>query len=99
VDGGERPLWSPTGDTIFYRSPADSMIAVSVATEPRLQVRDAGPLFSLGFGPRFGGIGGRPWDISPVDGRFLVVRRPPGDPGGVRVLLNWTRELRRLMGQ
>lgn len=98
VDGGEKPLWSPTGDTIFYRSPGDSMMAAPVSTESTLRVGAVTALFSIGSSTPFGVIGGRPWDISSIDGRFLVVHRPAGETPGVRVVLNWTEELARLIG-
>jgi serine/threonine-protein kinase len=99
VDGGEKPLWSPTGDTIFYRSPADSMMAAAVATDPAFRVHHVSALFAIGLGTGFGAISGRPWDVSPVDGRFIVARSPTPQAEGVRVALNWTAELRRLMQQ
>jgi hypothetical protein len=98
VDGGEMPLWSPTGDTIFYRSKADSMMAARVETQSAFRVRDVSALFEIGYGSGFGAISGRSWDVSPVDGRFIMTRRPRASgPSGVRVVLNWTPELRRLM--
>jgi Tol biopolymer transport system component len=96
IDGGETPLWSPTGDTIFYRSRADSMMAASVRRTPTFEVEAVTPLFLVGWGS-FGAVAGRAWDLSPLDGRFLFARRPPAGPSGVRVVLNWTQELRRAM--
>jgi len=42
------------------------------------------------------GISGRPYDVSPVDGRFLMVK-PASDSGGVEisVALNWLEELKQ----
>jgi len=42
------------------------------------------------------GISGRPYDVSPVDGRFLMVK-PASDSGGVEisVVLNWLEELKQ----
>ena len=97
LDGGEKPIWSPTGDEIFYRSPTDSLMAASVVTEPRMQVRDVNALFRMGYGA-FGNVSGRAWDVSPVDGRFLLVKHPPRQGvAGVHVVLNWTPELLRAM--
>jgi len=97
VDGGEKPLWSVTGDTIFYRSPADSMMAAIVATTPGFAVSKVSGLFAMRFSSAFGTVSGREWDLSRVDGRFLLARRPPPAPSGVRVVLNWTQELLRAM--
>jgi Tol biopolymer transport system component len=99
VDGGEKPIWSPTGEEIFYRSPTDSLMAASVVTEPRMQVRDVNALFRMGYA-NFGNVSSREWDLSPVDGRFLLVRYPPRQGvAGVHVVLNWSRELLRAMQQ
>lgn len=99
LDGGEKPIWSPTGDEIFYRSPTDSLMAASVVTEPRMQVRDVNALFRMGYGT-FGNVSGRGWDVSPVDGRFVLVRYPARQAvAGVHVVLNWSRELLRAMEQ
>jgi hypothetical protein len=41
---------------------------------------------------------GNPYDISPLDGRFLVVTNAPdaNDFGTISVVLNWFEELREL---
>lgn len=96
IDGGEKPLWSATGDTIFYRSRADSMMAAAVSRTPTFEVEAVAALFRVGLAG-FGAVGGRFWDLSPLDGRFLFARRPPAAPSGVHVVLNWTQELDRLM--
>jgi hypothetical protein len=75
------------------------MMAAAVATDPAFRVHDVSALFAIGLGPGFGVISGRPWDVSPVDGRFIVVRSTSRQAEGVRVALNWTAELRRLMQQ
>ena len=99
ADGGEFPLWSRTGDTIFFRSRADSMMAASVRRTPTFELHAVAPLFSLHSSARFGAIGGRPWDVSPLDGRLLRTKDPPATQSGIRVVLNWTQELRRRMEQ
>jgi eukaryotic-like serine/threonine-protein kinase len=95
VDGGDKPLWSVTGDTLFYRSPADSMMAVAVDRTRGFGVRAVAPLFLIGSSSSFAEISGREWDLSRLDGRFVVIRRPPGTADGIRVVLGWTQELRR----
>jgi hypothetical protein len=75
------------------------MMAAAVATDPAFRVYHVSALFAIGLGPGFGAISGRPWDVSPVDGRFIVARSPTRQAEGVRVALNWTAELRRLMQQ
>jgi hypothetical protein len=58
-------------------------------------------LFDTTRPPRI--LAGRPYDISPIDGRFLFSRfhpdqnQPPG-PGNVSVILNWGSELEAQLG-
>jgi hypothetical protein len=90
--GGVQCRWSPTGREIFYRG---SGMVVSVtfdgaAAEPRLG-RPV-PLFDdvYDFGP---GLSIPNYDVAP-DGRFLMLRRS-GRGGTLRVVLNWTEELKK----
>jgi hypothetical protein len=73
------------------------MLAASVRRTSTFEVEAVAPLFLIGYGSSFGVVGGRGWDLSPVDGRFLFARGLPVGPSGVRVVLNWTQELRRAM--
>ena len=97
IDGGIDPGWSLTGDEVFYRSREGSMMAARVVTTPRLDVGDVVELFENAYGIAFGAVGGRIWDVSPLDGRFLLGRQPPARASGVRLILYWGQELRRLM--
>ena len=46
VGGGREPVWSPSGDEIFYRSvDGERMMAVSVRTEPTLTIDPPRTLF------------------------------------------------------
>ncbi len=74
------------------------MMAARIVTTPRLEVGDVVELFEYAYGIPFGATGGRVWDVSPLDGRFLLGRVPPARAAGVRVILYWEEELRRLMG-
>lgn len=96
-DGGTRPLWSPDGRELYYVSPTDALLSVSVESDP------------LKFGPPemvleriFTQSGtGRGYDISPDGERFLVIREADVATGGssARVILvqNWTEELKRVV--
>jgi Tol biopolymer transport system component len=98
IDGGERPVWSMTGDTLFYESKADSMMAATVRRSPTFEVRSTSGLFLDPTPGAFGVLSGRPWDISPRDGRFLFAKFPPRSPGGgARVVTGWDRELLEAM--
>ena len=96
--GGVAPLWSPNGREIYYRR-GDAMIAVPV---------DQGPPLSLGAPTvLFDGLvyqnpfGGRRYDISPDGTRFLMIKDEAtadgAAPVNIRVVLNWTDELERLV--
>jgi hypothetical protein len=54
------------------------------------------PLFHIRSLVPFPFGGGRWWDLSPTDGRFVFVKRPPAEAPGLRVVLNWSQELARL---
>jgi hypothetical protein len=100
IDGGEKPLWSMTGDTLFYKSKADSMMAATVRRSPTFEVRSTSGLFVDPTPGPFGVVEGRTWDISPRDGRFLFAKFPPRSPGnGARVVTGWDRELLEAMNR
>jgi eukaryotic-like serine/threonine-protein kinase len=73
IDGGRYPLWGAKNSReLFYVDRSGAMMAASLHTTPTLRVERATKLFD--FQPPSSGIGGRPYDVSPVDGRFLVTR-------------------------
>jgi Tol biopolymer transport system component len=84
--GGDRPLWSPDGTSIVYRSGA-SLLRASVRAET-LTVSDPAIISELriytplGLGP---------------DGRVLVERVDGASTSAV-IALHWDREARRLLG-
>jgi serine/threonine-protein kinase len=100
--GGTRPLWAPSGQELFYVSPAGALMRVGVergpswaATTPALLVK-AGylmrPIFSLG----------RTYDIAPDGQRFLMIKEGGGTdqtaaPPRLIVVQHWTEELERLV--
>jgi len=72
--GGTQPLWSRSGRELFYASPANALMRVSVerssswvATTPTMVLKD-GSLITLSGNP------GRSYDVSPDGQRFLVLR-------------------------
>jgi serine/threonine-protein kinase len=99
VDGGRYPLWGPKGSgELYYVDLKGAMMDASVSLSPTLAVGTVKKLFDWEKPSR--GVSGRPYDVSPVDGRFLVTRSVlPASSGGidVSVVLNWQHELSRLM--
>ena len=94
--GGVQVRWSPTGREIFYRG-GGRIIAVAFdgkGTEPVLGKPQA--LFAdvYDFGQ---GLSIPNYDVT-RDGRFLMLRRST-EGGTLRVVLNWTEELKRTLAQ
>ena len=96
INGGRYPLWGPAGSSeLYYIDLNGNMMAVSVKTSPHLSVGQVTKLFAAEKPVR--GVSGRQYDLSPIDGRFLVTR-PAGDGANaainISVVLNWFQELR-----
>ncbi len=98
TEGGTEPMWSRDGRELFYRI-GDKMMAVAIATEPRLAPGSPTLLFEGRY--RSGSEGGNPatgYDVAP-DGRFVMIRAEEGAGGTqqINVVLNWFEELKRLV--
>ncbi len=95
TDGGGQPVWGRSGRELFYLN-WNKVMSVSVITQPSFSastprlVADAPtpapPLSSAGY-------------ASPDGQRFLFVKASEENvpPGEVRVVLNWSEELKRLV--
>jgi serine/threonine-protein kinase len=99
INGGRYPLWAPKGGELFYVDLDGRMMAASVSLSPTLRLGAVTKLFDWqkpGRGPS-----GMPYDVSPIDGRFLVLNAPARDASSgtiqVSVILNWFQELKRLV--
>lgn len=88
AEGGERPFWSPDGRALYYRG-GDRLMRASVGPASELRIGASEPI---------GDIHGA--DVIGVDsaGRVLIERGAAGASGRAIVALNWTRELRQLLG-
>ena len=97
--GGMVPFWSHDGQELFFwgfssdeSQLTDSLISVSVQTEPTFSASPPSELFASGFGFAF--------DTSPDGERFLVVKLTDPSPletGTTLVFVeNWFEELKRL---
>ena len=95
--GGHEPLWSPSGDRLYYRSvDGTSVFAVDVLSQDPLRFGREEFLFEGDFDG--GVVFGRKWDIHPDGDRFLMLQiEHPEVPPGIRVVTNWTTELERLV--
>jgi hypothetical protein len=98
IDGGRFPMWGPKGsDELFFVGLDGGMMAASVTLSPSLSLARVTRLFGWETPPR--GASGTPYDISPIDGRFLLEKPATEGPGAINisVVLNWTEELKRLV--
>jgi hypothetical protein len=96
VNGGRFPLWGAKGTReLYYVNPDGDMMAVSVTLAPDLRVGPATKLFDFRRPPS--GISGRPYDISPIDGRFIMskaIAASPNGPVNASVIFNWLDDLK-----
>jgi serine/threonine-protein kinase len=96
IDGGRFPMWGPKDSgELFYVDLNGGMMSASVKLTPSLSLGRVTKLFDGQKPPRR--TSGRSYDISPVDGRFLMIK--PVTDGSSRainisVVLNWFEELR-----
>lgn len=93
--GGRYPLWNPSGNgELFFVSAEGQMMAAQLAM-PSLEVRKLTRLFDAGFRPP-PGLTGRPFDLSPTDGRFIFSRVQGLGSAETKVALitNWGRSVR-----
>ena len=87
---GTAPRWGPDGRELFYLSDG-KMIAVTITTQPSLQIGAPAELFQLPLGTVADS-----WDISADGKRFLFIT---GDstPPPFTVMLNWQEALKGLV--
>ena len=98
INGGSQPRWDPAGDRLYYRAPTGEILGVSVGREPDFSVGEVSRVLPHVDGWGSSQRGGRRYDISPVDGRFLVTKPVEGgESNGLVVVVNWIRELDQLV--
>jgi hypothetical protein len=101
IDGGRFPAWgSKDSGELYYVDPGGAVMAGAVTLSPTLTLGRVTKLFPWEKPPR--GISGRPYDVSPRDGRFLMLMPAVRNPSGfidISVVLNWTQELQRTTGR
>lgn len=92
-NGGTGPRWRQDGRELFYVE-QNTLVAVSVSTDPTFSVDGTTRLFELP-GEVVLGDGAAPYDVS-ADGQRFVVAEPAGeaDEPSIRVVLNWFAEFR-----
>ena len=97
--GGTRPLWSPSGQELFYVAPDGALMSVDV--DIRGGTWSVGSPAKILEGPYVTGspISSRNYDVSADGKRFLMVRQPVNQAAApqIVVVLDWTEELKRLV--
>jgi len=92
-DGGQHPLWAPSGDELFFRATTGELMTVAVELTPDFRLGEVTEVFPQG-GPSPMAFGGRGYDVSPIDGRFLMTQPlEPAEDKGIMVVINWFQEL------
>ena len=90
--GSEEPIWSQSGDEIFYRNGLRWMSSV-ITTEPEFKWEEPQELFR----GNYVNVRGHSYDVAP-DGRFLLLQsEQPLTITNLNVVLNWFEELKRLV--
>ena len=95
IEGGRFPVWGPKGSNeLFFVDLDGGMMAASVTLSPSLSLGRVTRLFEWEKPPP--GASGTPYDVSPIDGRFLLEKPATEGPGviNISVVLNWFEELR-----
>jgi dipeptidyl aminopeptidase/acylaminoacyl peptidase len=96
IDGGRYPRWGPAASgELYYVALDGAMMAVPIELTPRLRVGRAMKLFDFAVPQR--GISARFYDVSEVDGRFLITRsesQTATESIDASVVVNWFEELR-----
>jgi hypothetical protein len=92
--GGVQPRWSRNGREVFYRSGRHIVAATLDGSGADPVFGKPAPLFADDYD--FGAGASIPnYDVTP-EGRFIMIRR--GVNGGrLRVVINWTEELKQII--
>ncbi|WP_411281180.1 TolB family protein [Gemmatimonas sp.] len=97
--GGSEPVWSHSGNELFYRDGANRLVAAEIAPGPVFRVVTERALFSTsGYV-----TDNRHWHytVSPDDRTFYFVKSgaQAGAQNELVVVLNWFEQLTRMVGR
>jgi serine/threonine-protein kinase len=98
IEGGRFPVWGPKGSNeLFFVDLDGGMMAASVTLSPSLSLGRVTRLFEWEKPPT--GASGTTYDVSPIDGRFLLEKPATEGPAviNISVVLNWHEELKLLV--
>ena len=97
--GGTRPLWSRTGQELFYVSPAGAIVRVGVERSASWAATTPAVIVKEGYAAP-SGFPGRSYDVSPDGQRFLMLKpanEPNAPPPQIIVVPHFDEELKRLV--
>lgn len=98
IDGGGEPVWSPDGRQLFFRE-GGRMLAVDIEYAPAFSASRPRVLFT-GEYDAAPVSGHQHYDISLDGKKFLMIKHgEPAGPGEVRVVLNWSEELKAFVAR
>jgi hypothetical protein len=92
LGGAEEPLWSPTGNRIYYRN-GQRLMSVAVRWTPELEIDPAEVVFERDWV----NVWGRSYAISADGKKFLVILPPATTASSLNVVIGWLDEVRRLL--
>ena len=92
TNGGTAPMWSASGDELFFRNGRD-LLAVAVAPGPERDVSQPRVLFDGSYPLDPFGVGLPTYDVAADDGFVFVAPGAYQPPTELHVVLNWSREL------
>jgi serine/threonine-protein kinase len=102
-NGGQAPLWAHSGKELFYVDGSRSMVAVPVTGGASITLGTGKMLFPLPASILLAPDEHyTPFDISPDDRRFIMVRErgeQPGDQVTVLLVENWFTEVKSKLGR
>jgi serine/threonine-protein kinase len=99
ISGGRYPVWGPRNShALYFVQPDGAMMRAQLRLDPELQLGPVTRLFE--WTKPLPSISGVPYDVSQLDGRFLLTRPVATQTAGavrVELVLNWFDELQRLV--
>ena len=91
--GGAQPRWRKDGRELYYLSPDNRLMAVSMEFKPKFEARNPKPLFQV-RGARPFGDPLYDYDVSPNGQHFLFNLSGEGTVSPITVVVNWDLDLR-----
>ena len=96
TEGGQQPRWRRDGKELFFLSPDEKLMAVSVRAGANLEFDEPTVLFRTRAREPLSSEEAFTYDVSPDGQRFLINVNPEqSNPSPVNIVFNWTAELQK----